>query len=273
MIEYDLNGGFNMKAIWIRRIYHILLTAALIAAGLCLIGGALQIFYSGGAQIYTLEKIRSTFRTVSAVVYIALALVVGSFILELVLPAPKKRKPEKNFGLILKGLQQRANLDKCGDKNLCRTILRLRRKRMVMTVISTVLLGLCFAVFMVYAFVAGCYPTLTESAKDPGVLNRGMLQNTVVWAICMAIPFIFGVIAAYMTRAGMKTEITLLRQVAMGKKPPEVPARDRSLRLSILRGAILCVAATLLVLGTLGDGWKDVLGKAVKICTECIGLG
>ena len=40
-----------------------------------------------------------------------------------------------------------------------------------------------------------------------------------------------------------------------------------------MRGAILVVGIVCLVLGILNGGMADVLGKAIRICTECIGLG
>ena len=40
----------------------------------------------------------------------------------------------------------------------------------------------------------------------------------------------------------------------------------------ILRGA-LYVAAALIVCGIANGGMRDVLVKAINICTECIGLG
>ena len=40
-----------------------------------------------------------------------------------------------------------------------------------------------------------------------------------------------------------------------------------------VRGAILAIAAALIVAGALNGGMRDVLVKAINICTECIGLG
>lgn len=40
-----------------------------------------------------------------------------------------------------------------------------------------------------------------------------------------------------------------------------------------LWAALLCVSITLIVLGILNGGATDVLAKAVRICSECIGLG
>lgn len=42
---------------------------------------------------------------------------------------------------------------------------------------------------------------------------------------------------------------------------------------TLLRLALYAAALALLVLGALNGGARDVLYKAVKICTECIGLG
>ncbi|MBQ7454891.1 MAG: thioredoxin [Clostridia bacterium] len=42
---------------------------------------------------------------------------------------------------------------------------------------------------------------------------------------------------------------------------------------SRLAWALLAAAAVLITAGALNGGLRDVLAKAVSICTECIGLG
>ena len=44
-------------------------------------------------------------------------------------------------------------------------------------------------------------------------------------------------------------------------------------RKNILWAALFSAAVLLTVLGVLNGGAMDVLAKAVKICSECIGLG
>ena len=44
-------------------------------------------------------------------------------------------------------------------------------------------------------------------------------------------------------------------------------------RKQTLWAALFVAAAVLIVLGVLNGGAQDVLAKAVKICSECIGLG
>ena len=50
--------------------------------------------------------------------------------------------------------------------------------------------------------------------------------------------------------------------------PPKKAEPGRALRL-----ALLILALALLAAGVLNGGMRDVLYKAVKICTECVGLG
>jgi hypothetical protein len=41
----------------------------------------------------------------------------------------------------------------------------------------------------------------------------------------------------------------------------------------IVRGVILVLALTLIVIGLSSGDFKDVMVKAIKICFECIGIG
>lgn len=52
------------------------------------------------------------------------------------------------------------------------------------------------------------------------------------------------------------------------KKDPKSPGRLR-----LLRSALLLLALALIVAGVFNGSARDVFGKAVKICTECVGLG
>ena len=60
-------------------------------------------------------------------------------------------------------------------------------------------------------------------------------------------------------------EETLRRRMAAGDAPRPVSP--------YLRAALYAVAVVLIVLGVMNGGLRDVLVKAINICTECIGLG
>ena len=52
------------------------------------------------------------------------------------------------------------------------------------------------------------------------------------------------------------------------KKEPGPPSRARLLRIALLVLALALIAA-----GVLNGGARDVFNKAIRICTECVGLG
>lgn len=51
------------------------------------------------------------------------------------------------------------------------------------------------------------------------------------------------------------------------------PAMNKPQNLKWVRSALLVLAAILIVVGIINGGMRDVLVKAINICSECIGLG
>ena len=83
---------------------------------------------------------------------------------------------------------------------------------------------------------------------------------------------------AYVTEKSAECELKLLRDaVANGTPIAKAGTLDESERevntVKIARLAILAVAIVFVIIGIFNGGMADVLAKAVKICTECIGLG
>ena len=50
-------------------------------------------------------------------------------------------------------------------------------------------------------------------------------------------------------------------------------AKHSKIILIVLRGIVAAISIMFIIVGIFNGGMADVLGKAVKICTECIGLG
>ena len=259
-----------MKANLIRRIYHIILTISLILAGLCLMAAAGHVFYTGGDQIYTLEKINEIFSYIAIPVYVAIILVIGAFVLELFLPLPKKSKPEKNHAMILYKLQQRTDPQSCGDTDLRNQVLSLRKQRKTLYILSIAIPAALLAVFVYYALTCDNYPSLTTGHHE---VTHAMVSNALVWGVCTFITLGFAVFAAYTTRSGMIHETELLRLMAQQKAPTKAQIRSCNRYLNILRCTTILLAVAMIVVGAIGEGWRDVLTKAAAICTECVGLG
>lgn len=249
----------------IRFVYGIVLSAAAVVACVCLIYACLGIYFSGGEQIYTPEKVHQAFSLIAVPVYICLALVIAGLILDFSLPATdEKRKPEKNLRATLDRLLCKRDLDSC-DPTLKAEIEKQRNCRKRDSLISLVLLAAGSIVFLVYA----CNPHNFHSSE----INASMLRAFSILLACLVIPFGFSVFAAYHAKSSLQKEIDLVKQIPAGTEvqPPQKKASVNPLVL--VRCALVCVAVALLVYGFLAGGTADVLTKAKNICTECVGLG
>ena len=63
------------------------------------------------------------------------------------------------------------------------------------------------------------------------------------------------------------------RKSALMPKKEEKESRLGSVSVNIFRVIVLGVGIAFVILGINNGGMEQVLGKAVRICTECIGLG
>ena len=71
--------------------------------------------------------------------------------------------------------------------------------------------------------------------------------------------------------ASMEREIALAQKAE--KRPPAPKKAEDGRAARILRIALYAAALVMLAAGVMNGGMRDVLVKAVNICTECIGLG
>ena len=94
-----------------------------------------------------------------------------------------------------------------------------------------------------------------------------MLIHTIPWIIAA---FAAAIAASFACRRSIEREISLLKGVS-GNQSPETASKPSCL--PYVRIALYALALVLIVLGINNGGMRDVLVKAINICTECIGLG
>ena len=267
----------------IQMIYRIVLSAAIVIAGVCLIIACLSI-YKSGDQPFSPESVAAAFRTVAIPVYLCLALVIGGFILEIFLPTEKKKMPvEKQYDLILARLQKKLDLESCDEKTR-EAILSGRKLRDFDKKASLVLLCICSGIFLFYG--------MNSANFHQSEINGSMLRAMYVFFPCLALPFGYALFSSYSRKRSIVKEIELIKSaLTENKTAPEktetapeeskcIIARIRSRLLKnpvlftrIVRYSLLGIGITLLVYGFFAGGTRDVLTKAVNICTECVGLG
>ena len=98
------------------------------------------------------------------------------------------------------------------------------------------------------------------------VMGR-MLINIVPWIF---LAFAAVIAASFLFRRSTEREINILKGIPGTKVP--VPVSKTSV-LNPVRMILYVLAVVLVVTGICNGGMRDVLVKAINICTECIGLG
>lgn len=246
-------------------IYGILLSAAAITAGICLIAACVGI-YRSGAHPFTRESVAAAFRSIAVPVYICLALVIGGFVLDIFYPAEKKKqKVEKQYDVILQKLRAKLDVGLC-DPAL-RTAMEAEQKaRNVRGWITLGLLAVCSAVFLCYGL------NINHFTKED--MNGSMIGAMKLFIPCLAIPFGYAVFTAYRNRCSIRKEIELAKKaIAAGSQVPAPAEITVQGNITYLTYGILAISLVLLIFGLFTNGYADVWGKAAAICTECIGLG
>ncbi len=251
----------------IRLIYGIIVSIMIAISGLLLMAACLQIYQSDGEQIYTPDKVAAAFAPIGLPVYITLALIVGSFLLDFLLPVEKKRKAmQKQYPLLLRIAYKRADMSLCNPE-LVQLLEKQQKKRRLVLILTLAIWALGGIVFLPYACNIDHYyygEQLSRATESVVAM---------VWLLlpCCLIPTGFSIFAAYYSRANIRRELELVKLApkAVNKPAPEA-ATDK---LPAVRIAVLSIALSAIIAGFIAGGTADVLAKAVAICTECVGLG
>lgn len=257
----------------IHLVYDILLSAVTIIAGICFIVSCYNLYTTGLAQNtdpYSRELVAAAFSKISVPVYLCLALVIGSFILDIALPRPKKKQaPEKNYAMILERLHAKTDLEAC-DSALRDAVRVQKRNRMIHMAISTALSVICGVIFLIYACNGNNWGPVAEVTNS--------MKRAMGWFIpCLLIPLAYIIFTTYFCRRSMQAEIDLMKQASTQAprkaEPAARPAANRKTLMLVARCAFVALFIGFLIYGVNNDGVEGVIAKAVAICTECIGLG
>lgn len=112
----------------------------------------------------------------------------------------------------------------------------------------------------------------------PENINAGVYLSPVYSAqiVSERLSMVSPLLAVYAILAAVNIIAHLLwgkPQRATGKIRPCPPREQSEKTVNIARLSILCLGVLFIVLGVMNGGARDVLVKAINICTECIGLG
>ena len=245
----------------IHTVCGIFVSVALIVAAICLINASNAI-YNSGDKPYTPESVSAAYAKIAIPLWVTDFAVLAGIILNVALPLPKtKEKSGKDPFVKLRIMQK-----KLGDGARHDGIEHQRRVRRVARIVCALL---CVIAFIPSVIVLCDYDSFTVANLTPALLR-------VVYALLggSAASAIFLLILSVFERKSAVKEIEWTK-VALSEcdKSEKIPVADNGSKVGIVRYAILGIAFILIIIGLTQNGYYDVLQKAIRICTECIGLG
>lgn len=265
------------KSAKFRLIYSIFLSVFTVAVGIALICVAADIYYSGKGTgvIYTREIVGNRLLQLA----IPLIFWIAAIIFGAVFPLYKvkaKMPPEQ----ALKKLQTRVPTS--GDGESYTAAQAAYKKAFIVRLVSWLV---ALAVVLAAAIAILCYVANTAHfAKDVTDDIFAMVKNVLPWlAAAFAASVAASVVSGIFANKQIASAKTMIKDG--DKSAPKMQSSDPKFLSALkeffdkpvviwaIRGAILIIAVTFIIVGIVNGGAHDVLVKAINICQECIGLG
>ena len=254
----------------IHTVYGAVSSLLIVLVGVCLAVSCVTI-YKSGASPFTRVSIAEQFSKIAVPVWICVTAVIGGIVLMLALPTE---------GGKLRGcVDRKKTLAKLRDRidfSVCAPVVKRRLKQERIIRIGLRIEGTLLS-------LAAAMPALGYllNFKHFTVEN---LNGDVLAGVLSVVPFVIvatgcGFMTVLLDAESVNFELSFVKKViaagAVRKTvgDPESTVADRGRALLIARVVVIAVALIFIAVGIFNGGMRDVLGKAIKICTECIGLG
>ena len=202
-----------------------------------------HLYFTGGAQPYSSERVGDYLGYLLVPSIITVMLVIVGIVYNVKAGETVEENSKRTNRELLESFKSRYVFESFGTKAKAEAR-AIEKKRNVIGMITCQLTSFCLVLIVDYMIFLAI-------------------------AVAVHIPRI------YYEESLAEKELSLLKQSIKEEGKPTLasaPKENKKFVISI-RYAILGIAAILVVLGIFNEGVSDVLQKAVKICTECIGLG
>ena len=251
-----------------RKLLHlscsIVLSVLLVVTGVLLIVSCVGIYREGDSP-FTRESVGTALSRIAVPGCLTLFGIVATAVLRAVLPVEEVAPRTDPY--------DEMTLARLKRKGTTSEVEALAHRRRVLRIMIVAALTIATVGSLIFLLNPQNYPA--DAAYNDVVIACTLW--TVLW---FGFAFICGLVLDFVCRAFIKQEVRLLRETTEKTTAPACacPLRlwlkkhEKQVQLS-LRCGLLVVAVVLIVMGILHGGMADVLGKAINICTECIGLG
>lgn len=251
--------------------YGIFLTAVVLTLGVCFAVSCLNIYNGGGSTPFTKESITAHFNKIAVPTYLSIAALIIGAIISLVMPCEDEALGKiHNPYIPLRSLGQRLKPSEC-EVELARGIEKERKFRFIVKISAAALCVILFGTALLFSLD---FSRFTAEDVNGEVLGCVLISLPLSIGALISLFAMAMISSASATRELGITKLAVMKNKnALGEKAQEKSARNENLTLNAVRLAVLILGILFIILGISNGGMEQVLGKAVRICTECIGLG
>ena len=256
------------------QILSLVLSAVIIITAIVLAVACVHLYKTGTDQPYTRERAIAYLTALLPVTLICLVSVIALGILSLIYPTECRTashlSPKRALAITYTRLGTTARSDE-----LLATEGKEKKVRFTWLVSCIATAAVLFGAVLIFAFTDTSKYTVEACTEQAAILAIVALAAFLLTGALMFV-------ALNAIDRSFNRELEAARAfLAAVRKEGKLAERDGSAELSknsghlmyIVRGAVLICAVVLIILGISNGSMNDVLGKAVQICTECIGLG
>lgn len=260
----------------IQLIYAIVISVFIVAMGIALICVAGDVYYSNrdSGVIFTREIVSAKLQAMAVPFGILIVAIAAGVIFPLY-EVKAKFTSENTARLLATKLPEGGSGAEYDAALTQYNKLRLRRL-ILWSVTGAILLACAIAVL--------CYMLNATHFASDSITNDmlSMVKNVLPW---IAVIFVTLIVAAVLSHFNAKKRVQAIKTLikygnGVATTPSELKfiaaARkivNNNITLWVARGIVFVIGVTFLILGIVNGGARDVLIKAINICTECIGLG
>ena len=253
-----------------KKLYLIIQSILCIVLVVLLAATAIGIYREGVAAkaenplawVFSREKVAERFRPLAPLFFAGIGMAVAGLILDI--RDEKSEKPVKDAELLRDLTVSRVAAPSEAMKQE-----RAKQKKLLLG--GWAVFAVCMLPVFLYVVNGDHFPNGNLEQEF-----RALVAHILLWIIAG-----FGALicAALLHEKSVVRETEAAKEQLKAEKAAGIRAEEKApvkapdSQLRILRIAVFCLAVCLIIAGIFNGSAKDVLGKAVKICTECVGLG
>ena len=264
----------------IRRIYNLALSVWTVIVGALFILQTWRIYFTGGKSPFTTENIGEKLSQIAIPAILWIVAIIGGAIVNHLFPKTEKTTAYIDVDIPLQRLQER--LPQNGEQ-----VIKERKIRFWLWIASATV-AFVLAVMAIALIVD---KELVLRATKGFFASHGEAERILRALVWIALAFAVIIAVTLYDSYSKRKEIALLKaemaaRVKNGEKlqPEKKQTLSQKIQAHLpfleskywemgLRIGVAVLGIVLVIVGIMGGGMSDVLEKAVKICTQCIGLG